>query len=89
MGALVGGGPPHRMARVAGRPPFRQTFGQSGRESLDQEGRMLTTRNFFRALAFAALAIASAAPATADTVKVGLILPNSGPFASLASIMDD
>ena len=39
--------------------------------------------------ALAALAIAPAAPATADTVKVGLILPYSGPFASLASIMDD
>ena len=37
----------------------------------------------------AALAIGYAAPAVADTVKVGLILPYSGPFASLASIMDD
>ncbi|MGH7125816.1 MAG: ABC transporter substrate-binding protein [Stellaceae bacterium] len=37
----------------------------------------------------AALAIAPAVPAAADTVKVGLILPYSGPFASLASIMDD
>ena len=37
----------------------------------------------------AALAIGHAAPAGADTVKVGLILPYSGPFASLASIMDD
>ena len=38
---------------------------------------------------FVALAIAQAAPAVADTVKVGLILPYSGPFASLATIMDD
>ena len=37
----------------------------------------------------AALAIGHAAPAGADTVKVGLMLPYSGPFASLASIMDD
>src|SRR4029077_4762241 len=28
-------------------------------------------------------------PAAADTVKVGVILPYTGPFASLASIMDD
>jgi branched-chain amino acid transport system substrate-binding protein len=38
-------------------------------------------------VAVAALALAT--PAAADTVKVGLILPYSGPFASLASIMDD
>ncbi len=37
----------------------------------------------------AAAAIAQAAPAAADTVKVGLVLPYSGPFASLASIMDN
>ena len=36
-----------------------------------------------------ALAIVQAAPASADTIKVGVILPYSGPFASLASIMDD
>ena len=37
----------------------------------------------------AALAIGAAAPVAAETVKVGLILPYTGPFASLASIMDD
>ena len=37
----------------------------------------------------AVLATADAAPAGADTVKVGVILPYTGPFASLASIMDD
>jgi branched-chain amino acid transport system substrate-binding protein len=39
--------------------------------------------------AIAALVLAQAAPAIADTIKVGVILPYSGPFASLASIMDD
>src|SRR5690348_9423113 len=33
--------------------------------------------------------LAIAAPAAAETVKVGVILPYTGPFASLASIMDD
>ena len=37
----------------------------------------------------AALAIGYAVPAGAETVKVGIILPYSGPFASLAAIMDD
>jgi branched-chain amino acid transport system substrate-binding protein len=37
----------------------------------------------------AALAIVPAVPAGAETVKVGIILPYSGPFASLAAIMDD
>ena len=40
-------------------------------------------------MTIAAIAIGHATPAGADTVKVGLILPYSGPFASLASIMDD
>src|SRR5438046_871960 len=40
-------------------------------------------------MTIAAIAIGHAVPAAADTVKVGLILPYSGPFASLASIMDD
>jgi branched-chain amino acid transport system substrate-binding protein len=37
----------------------------------------------------AALAIAHTTPARAETVKVGVILPYTGPFASLASSMDD
>jgi branched-chain amino acid transport system substrate-binding protein len=37
----------------------------------------------------AMLAMGHAAPAAAETVKVGVILPYTGPFASLASIMDD
>lgn len=37
----------------------------------------------------AALAIGMAASAAAETVKVGLILPYSGPFARLATTMDD
>jgi len=36
-----------------------------------------------------ALAIGHAVSAAAETVKVGVILPYTGPFASLASIMDD
>ena len=39
--------------------------------------------------AIAAFAMWTSAPAGAETVKVGVILPYSGPFASLASIMDD
>ncbi|HXP77648.1 MAG TPA: ABC transporter substrate-binding protein [Stellaceae bacterium] len=39
--------------------------------------------------ALASLALGYAAPVAADTVKVGVILPYTGPFASLASIMDD
>jgi branched-chain amino acid transport system substrate-binding protein len=37
----------------------------------------------------AALSIAAAGPATAETVKVGLILPYSGAFARLGETMDD
>src|ERR1051326_1250091 len=59
-----------------------------GRTSPAGEGRMRHIRKLLWALT-AALAIGHAAPAGADTVKVGLILPYSGPFASLASIMDD
>src|SRR5215470_100093 len=43
----------------------------------------------FLCAGIAALAIGHAAPLAAETVKVGLILPYTGPFASLASIMDD
>jgi branched-chain amino acid transport system substrate-binding protein len=43
----------------------------------------------FLSAVIAALAIAHATPARADTVKLGVILPYTGPFASLASIMDD
>ncbi|HEV3174544.1 MAG TPA: ABC transporter substrate-binding protein [Stellaceae bacterium] len=39
--------------------------------------------------AVAVLAIGQAPPVAADTVKIGVILPYTGPFASLASIMDD
>lgn len=37
----------------------------------------------------AALAIGISAQAAAETIKVGLILPYSGPFVGLATIMDD
>lgn len=37
----------------------------------------------------AALTLAMAAPAVAETVKVGVILPYSGPFASLGTVMDN
>jgi branched-chain amino acid transport system substrate-binding protein len=43
----------------------------------------------FLSAVIAALAIAHATLARAETVKVGVILPYTGPFASLASIMDD
>jgi branched-chain amino acid transport system substrate-binding protein len=49
---------------------------------------MRTVRNLLCAI-LAVLPIVHAAPAGADTVKVGVILPYTGPFASLASIMDD
>jgi branched-chain amino acid transport system substrate-binding protein len=50
-----------------------------------------TTRFLTAGFAAAAvlLATAAGAPARADTVKVGLILPYSGPFARLAKTQDD
>jgi branched-chain amino acid transport system substrate-binding protein len=39
--------------------------------------------------AVAALAVILAAPAAAETVKVGVILPYSGPFAGLGAVMDN
>src|SRR5262245_30623325 len=41
------------------------------------------------AAAAVALGVIAAVPANAETVKVGLILPYSGEFASLGAIMDD
>jgi branched-chain amino acid transport system substrate-binding protein len=49
---------------------------------------MGTIRAIFWAVV-AVLAMGQVWPAAADTVKVGVILPYTGPFASLASIMDD
>ncbi len=42
-----------------------------------------------RYAAAAMLAVTLAGPAAAETVKVGLILPYSGPFAGLGAVMDN
>src|SRR5579859_2572689 len=85
----MGDGPCTRAsAVVAARRRFRQTPPQRGTREPLREGRMGKIRSLLSA-ALAALALAPAPPAAADTVKVGVILPYSGPFASLASIMDD
>ncbi len=43
----------------------------------------------FRQIAVAAVALGVIAPAAAETVKVGVILPYSGPFAGLGAVMDN
>src|SRR5690242_17007769 len=71
----VGERPSDRLAVVvAAGGVFRQTLGQPGRLEPDREGPMGKVRSLLWA-GIAALAIAQAAPATADTVKVGLVLP--------------
>src|SRR5262245_12477759 len=53
----------------------------------DREGRM--RKIGVLRCAVAVLAIVLAGPAAAETVKVGLILPYSGPFAGLGTVMDN
>src|SRR5579872_701728 len=100
--AWSGGVGPHLRESIDGQAPIGSRGGRrcsapalppdssaTGPHEPKREGPMGKIRSLVWA-GIAALAIAQAAtPATADTVKVGLILPYSGPFASLASIMDD
>src|SRR5215471_12901045 len=74
--------------RRCSTPVLRPESSASGPHEPDREELMgKITSSVWAGLA--ALAIGCAAPASADTVKIGLILPYSGPFASLAATMDD
>lgn len=49
----------------------------------------MQSRSVLKGVALAALLAGLCSPAGAETVKVGVILPYSGPFASLGSVMDN